>query len=138
MKSWTERPNIRPPGEQPSWLSLPILFGCLVAAGAIAAAVVCLTGCTGTVVPKIAEPEYASWDGTAQNSGILSLGKDGTARVTQGVRDRFDFLVASGKGTVTAPPLKLDDGLTKNADGSWTMTAQSLTGYIEMLRLPSP
>ena len=142
MKSWTERPNIRPPGEQPSWLSLPILFGCIVVAGAIAAAVVCFTGCTGTVAPKIPIPTQASYDGTQQTSGIVSLTRDAGghvsgAIVTPEVHAKFNVFAVT-RGSTMTPPIPINFGFTARPDGNYDVTAEALVQFILWERLPEP
>jgi hypothetical protein len=74
-----------------------------------------LTGC-GTVIPKTVQANVASYDGGAQNSGLLSMTTNTTGEVTGAIitphaRDRYNALI-SIYSTNFFPALTFDAGIT--------------------------
>ena len=74
-----------------------------------------LSGC-GTVIPKTVQANVASYDGGAQNSGLLSMTTNSTGEVTGAIitmhaRDRYNALVAI-YSTNFFPALTFDAGIT--------------------------
>ena len=72
--------------------------------------------CGCTVIPKPVQADVASYDGAAQNSGLLSLTTNSTGEVTGAIitahaRDRYNALVAI-YSTNFFPRLTPDAGIT--------------------------
>ena len=73
------------------------------------------SGC-GTVIPKTVQANVASYDGDAQNSGLLSTTTNSTGEVTGAIitmhaRDRYNALIVI-YSTNFYPALKFDAGIT--------------------------
>lgn len=86
------------------------------------------TGCTTT--PEPVRSEMASFDGSEQNSGVISVDDRG-AIVTAHFRDRYNGLIAI-YGKAYKPALKKDAGLLKLSDSTWLIDRQHLVKMIEM------
>lgn len=87
-------------------------------------------GCTSTVTPGIVESHQASYDGNAQNSGVISSDAQGFL-VTPHFHDRWTALVRT-YGRDFKPAINLDDGWTDNRDGTWRVDKQRMVFFIEM------
>jgi len=88
-----------------------------------------LSGCT--VAPDILPPAaQASYDGNAQNSGLVGFTPDGGALITTHARDRYNALVAK-YGKNYTPPLQPDVGLEPR-NGLYHIDAQHLVYFAEM------
>lgn len=94
--------------------------------------IVMLVGC-GTVRPRPPVDHVASFDGTNQNSGFIGFAPDGRGIITAHARDRYNSLIGL-YGSQFLPPLKPDDGLSAQADGTWLMDQQHITYFADMIR----
>ena len=92
-------------------------------------------GCT--IRPKPTTSSSASFDGNIQNSGMIELLPDGTARISEQARARYNGL-AEIYGTRFIPAITANDGLTPGAvlEGkpTWIMTKQRLADWQTMSR----
>ena len=87
------------------------------------------SGCTSTIVPHAVESRVASYDGNTQNSGFLGFEVGGGARITANARGRFNELIETyGRDE----RLEKDQGLSRNSDGTWSITKDSLVKFLEM------
>lgn len=101
------------------------LSKCLIAAQWLAMlATLLLTGCTSTVTPPVPKAAVASFDGTNQNSGVISVTKGVGIEVTPYWRERYNAYVPL-YGRWTIPAVKLDAGLTPLSNGNYFATAQA-------------
>lgn len=66
--------------------------------------VAAMNGC-GTVAPDLVRDRQPSWDGGAQNSGIIALRPDRSALITKHLVDRYLALVQLGYGRDFVPPI---------------------------------
>ena len=82
----------------------------------------------GTVTPKAVESSVASFDGNEQNSGFLGFFPEG-ARITAHARDRFNLLVSIYGRDAN---LSKDQGLSRNSDGTYTITREVLVKFLQM------
>lgn len=90
----------------------------------ISLALVLLLACScGTVTTKTNDSHTASYDGNAQNSGILAIAPAGGRIVTPHYRDRYNALIDL-YGDQFDPPLKHDEGVAVNV--------KTLGGFSEM------
>jgi hypothetical protein len=89
-----------------------------------------LSGCASTVSPDRISADAASYDGNAQNSGIISANALGYV-VTAHFRDRHNALVALF-GRDFSPPLTPDAGLTEITSDRWLIDRQHLSQFLEM------
>lgn len=81
------------------------------------------SGCMSTVAPKPVVDRQASFDGNAQNSGILLDLTNGYAIVTPHWRDRYNAFIARYGASYQ---VKLNDyGLTPYTNGTWLANKQS-------------
>ena len=96
-----------------------------------ACAVLLLPGCT-TVTPEQVHASVASYDGTNQNSGVISFTSDGSAIITAHARDRYNALVCVYSKKFL-PPLLPDDGL-KFQSPNWVIDPQHLNYFKAMNR----
>lgn len=101
----------------------------------LAVAMACLwmsitAGCNSTVTPDSVSARHASFDGQAQNSGILKL-VPGGAVITPRARDRYNGLVVVYGGEFT-PALRPDHGVTERIDGDYDITTEGLQKFIVM------
>lgn len=87
-------------------------------------------GCASTVTPAAVQSNQASFDGGAQNSGILAT-QPGGFTVTAHFRDRYNALVAD-YGTWFAPALQRDEGLLSVTSDVWFIDAAHLVKFIQM------
>jgi hypothetical protein len=88
-----------------------------------------LTAC-GTVAPVVNEPKAASWDGSEQNSGLISdVGSAMT--VTPHWRDRYNALIAI-YGTQFKPALTADEGITARDDSNFSANHFARVHFFEM------
>jgi hypothetical protein len=94
---------------------------------------IALAGCN-TVTPDAIRAQQASWDGNAQNSGVVALLPDHSATVTAHWRDRYNAMVRT-YGTSFLPALTVDQGITLNVDGTFHATAQALMDFGKLNRL---
>lgn len=103
------------------WLSNLIL--CAALAG--------ITACT--VIPKSFKAPEASYDGNDQNSGFLGKLPDESAVITAHARERFNGLALVYGGRFI-PGISHDTGLTPYTNGTWRITAGSMTKFMDMNR----
>lgn len=105
---------------------------------AIFAFIVCIlnAGCTTTLHPVNVTPRTASFDGTNQNSGVISFDKTNHfGIVTDNWRARYDVLIGDYSKKFT-PPISADYGLTSLSNGTWSATAEAFVdmGKMELWR----
>lgn len=93
-----------------------------------------MCACTSTIKPAKVQPNQASFDGTNQNSGLISHDKiNHTGEVTPHWRDEYNGLIEVYK-TRFIPPLQADYGLKPSiTNGQWTATDESLVNKGKML-----
>ena len=110
----------------------------VLAIGLAAFAYLILIGCT-TVRQAPAKSAAPSYDGNAQNSGILSETATGGYIITAHFRDRYNALVAIygrsklGDGApIFSPALRKDDGLFAEGDGTWIMDKQHMEDMVTL------
>ena len=89
-----------------------------------------LFGCTATVVPQPVEATQASFDGSAQTSGVLLSTATGFV-VTSHFRERYNALIAVYGGDF-APPLKPDAGIAPIGEDRWLISKQAMVWMLEM------
>lgn len=100
-----------------------------------------MTGCTTTVIPDHVKPAAASFDGNAQDSGVVVQLQDGSALVSVHWVERYNAMVTQ-YGACFQPPLKPLDAAQQAAviavgDASrpaCAVTAQVLTDFLTMNR----
>lgn len=114
-----------PSPNKPSYLKWLAGLWILLAALALGG---CLSGCTGTVTPKIVVSKTASWDGTNQNSGFIAWAPDGQGIITPHARDRYNALV-SVYGASFKPALNKDDGIKQTSTNTFVITQQALKNF---------
>jgi hypothetical protein len=88
-----------------------------------------LLGCD-TVSPDPVKDKQASFDGNAQNSGIVALRADHSALVTSNFVARYEFLVAR-HGSRLTPPQTHTAGLTTNGTAI-SIDAAHLVDFVVM------
>lgn len=97
---------------------------------------IAITGCSSTVIPQKVVSGQPSWDGTNQNSGVISFNKKtGTGFVTaQWHDDYFTLLPQYGK-YLKRLPLE-NSGIIANPDGTYTVTGEILAnmGVMEIYK----
>lgn len=77
-----------------------------------------------SITPVTHERQTPSFDGNTANSGIISIGADGSLEITSYKREEYNSLVeAYGKGL--HPPLQKDFGITPLENGNFQMTDQA-------------
>lgn len=104
----------------------------MMRANSLILVLVLLTGCFGTVKPVKVMPDQASFDGTNQNSGVISYDKiNRIGVVTAGWRLRYNFLVQD-YGKKFTPWLVDDYGLITRPDGTCYATAEALVNMGKM------
>lgn len=91
------------------------------------------TGCANTVTPKTVQSSQASWDGDAQNSGIIALTADHHGIVTPHFRDRYNVMVGT-YGPRFQPPLKPDAGITATTTNTFLIDAEHMADFLRMNR----
>lgn len=96
------------------------LFICLLIA---------VAGCGSTVTPNQVEASAPSFDGNAQNSGIIAIVPGGRL-VTQHFRDRYDALVEY-YGRDFTPPIKPREGFTPSGS-DWVIDLAHYVKFLEM------
>jgi len=100
------------------------------------ALLILLTSC-GTVIPKPVQANVASYDGGAQNSGLICMTTNSTGEVTGAVitphaRDRYNALVTL-YSTNFFPRLEIDAGITP-APPNFRIDAEHLVDFMRMNR----
>jgi hypothetical protein len=90
-----------------------------------------LTGCANTVRPTVVYSSQASWDGSDQNSGIISETADHHGVVTPHFRDRYNRMIAV-YGNRYDPPLRPDDGVQSTGTNTFLIDAQHFAYFFEM------
>lgn len=89
-----------------------------------------ISGCTSslTIAPAPIKTTQASWDGNKQNSGIISVNKDGFL-VTPHFIDRYQGLLARYGDRLT-PKVRPDDTIGVSPEGgNFQITAQVLARF---------
>lgn len=86
-------------------------------------------GCS-TVTPDKVESHEASYDGNAQNSGVISSNANGYV-VTAHFRDRYNELVGT-YGRDFKPALVKDAGMLNFSDGTFLIDKQHMVQFLEM------
>lgn len=99
----------------------------------VALAVSVLAGCTTTAIPVVPVDAQASFDGNAQNSGLIAFDMSGNGILTAHARDRYNALVAD-YGAAFKPPVKVDDGITATGTNTFLIDAQHLVYFASMNR----
>lgn len=99
------------------------------ACACIAASMAALAGCT--VSPDQVHARVASFDGGAQNSGVIAALPGGQFSVTAHWRDRFNALVTV-YGANFVPHITADFGITAAANGTYIATAQAVADFGKM------
>lgn len=94
-------------------------------------AIASLSGCVGTVTPKKVYSQSASYDGNDQNSGVLSISKDGGI-VTGDWRARYNALIVKYGRSLTSPITSPDAGLMIQPDGTYHATLQTMVNMAVM------
>lgn len=97
---------------------------------------VLMTGCFGTVKPVKVTPQQASFDGTNQNSGVVSFDKvNHVGEVTPDWRLKYNGLIET-YGDRFIPWLVKDYGLISKPNGNWIATAEAFEnrGKMELWR----
>jgi len=89
-----------------------------------------VTGCAGTVVPRLVESQQASFDGNEQNSGIITSTPSGFV-VTDHFRERYNALIAT-YGADFKPGLKPDSGIAPIGGGQWLISKQAMVDFLTM------
>ncbi len=82
----------------------------------LAAASILLTAC-GTIRPDVVESKSPSWDGSKQNSGLISDAK-GSMIVTPHWRDRYNALAKIYGGNFK-PAVTANEGITPATEGNF-------------------
>ncbi len=91
---------------------------------------ICLTGgCT--VTPKRVQASSASFDGGAQNSGLIGFDQAGNAILTAHGRDRYNGLVAV-YGCKFSPPVERDAGMTVTSTNTFLLDPEHLVDFETM------
>src|SRR5688572_15515756 len=91
------------------------------------------TACTTTVVPKRIHSPVASFDGRTQNSGVIEKTDRGTVIVTQAWIERYNAMIEV-YGGYFYPPLKMNDGAFRQADGNWEVDSAAFVHFLGMNR----
>lgn len=89
-----------------------------------------VVGCSSTITPTQVSSEQASFDGTEQNSGIVSA-VDGGYVITERARARYNELVAA-YGSVWSPAIGADYGVTPYSDGRYYITNEAASKFRTM------
>jgi hypothetical protein len=99
-----------------------------------------LSGCS-TVVQQQVQAQAASWDGNAQNSGVLGV-VDGGYHVTAKFVARYNGLVKvyghstlKDKSPIFTPPLEQGAGLTLLPDGTYTIDKEHMADMVVLSKL---
>jgi hypothetical protein len=95
----------------------------------IAQTLALLAGCT--VTPDQVHPQVASFDGDAQNSGVIAAMPGGEWSVTAHWRDRFNALSVT-YGTNFIPRITADAGITPSTNGTFIATSQAVANFGKM------
>lgn len=99
-----------------------------------------LVGCWGNPAPHVTNnhSSQASWDGTQQNSGVISLWPVGAKgdkvlgfRVTSHFRERQVALVKLYGGRFM-PAITADQGSTPFPDGTWLINQEAMSHFLVM------
>lgn len=91
-----------------------------------------LCACTTTVKPVKVAATVASFDGTNQNSGVISYDTSNhVGIVTTTWRLRYNLMAEIYAGKFV-PPLTADHGLTLRTDGDWNATAEAFVDMGKM------
>jgi hypothetical protein len=88
------------------------------------------TGCATTVTPAPVVSQQASYDGNAQNSGIIMSTATGFV-VTAHFRARYNSLIATYGGDFK-PALKPDAGIAPIGEDRWLISKQAMIDFLEM------
>jgi hypothetical protein len=96
----------------------------------IAAWLFLLFGCVSTTVPQRVEASQASFDGGAQNSGIILSTATGFV-VTTHFRERYNAMIAVYGGDFV-PPLKPDAGIAPIGEDRWLISKEGMVRFVEM------
>lgn len=94
------------------------------------AAVVALAGCSSPVIPHAIDAREASFDGNAQNSGVITSTPSGFV-VTDHFRARHNALIAVYGGDFS-PTLKPDHEIYPIGEDRWLISKQGMVDFLEM------
>lgn len=90
--------------------------------------VVATAGCA--VVPRAVESSEASFDGNAQNSGVVMSTAAGFV-VTDRFRARYNAMIVT-YGADFRPPLAIDAGVSPIGEDRWLITKQAMVDFLTM------
>lgn len=91
-----------------------------------------VSACTTTVVPKRVQASQPSFDGTNQNSGVISFDTNTmTGVVTPNWRGRYNALIGI-YASKFLPPITADYGLTPRNDSNYTATGEAFVDMAKM------
>lgn len=103
----------------------------LIVLAALVVLCAALTSCT-TVTPHTVNSSAYSWDGTNQNSGVISF-VGNQVEVTPHWRDRYNGLMAFYSKRFL-PPLTFDYGVSATATNTFLVTPEAFRDFVEMNR----
>lgn len=104
----------------------------LLSSALICVSILVLSGCFGTVKPRIVKDSVASFDGNERNSGFIDFTHDGAGVITKNARDRYNLLIEQ-YGNRFTPPLKQDSGISPNGE-NYIIDAEHLVKFATMNR----
>src|SRR3954452_19592852 len=91
-------------------------------------ALLLLIGCTTTVTPDAVRDHQASFDGNAQNSGLIAELPDRSCVITPHARERYNALIEKFGARFT-PPLVRDAGITATITNTFVIDAEHFTKF---------
>lgn len=91
-----------------------------------------VTGCS--VTPKVHDRETIAYEGNSETAGILAFNDDGSLKITEEARSRYNSYIARfGRDSVT--PLTKDFGITKLPDGNYSLTLEGAECWAALKRI---
>lgn len=86
------------------------------------------------VTPVIDERRTSTFDGNQETAGVLEFNADGSLKITESGRKRYNSIV-SGFGSKTYPPTEEDFGITSNKDGTYNLTLEGADRWHKLILL---
>lgn len=94
--------------------------------GWVALGVMVFMGCT--VTPRVIKAREISFDGNAQNSGLIAFAPDGSGIITSNAWVRYNALILR-YGTNFAPSLATNAGVTVTSSNAFLLDAEHLIKF---------